>query len=331
MDSDRDSRRERGAMVLAWRRERFPVDWADVFGREAGLHLEIGFGDGRFTSARARQQPDHDFVGIEISGVSVRRARARLRREGIGNVRLAKLGADFALRNLFAPRSLCSVVVNFPDPWPKERHADRRLLRQAFFRLAASRLKSGGEVRLATDHPDYLSFAIAQAAHTGLYRVIDSEPPKLVFETKYALKWRQAGKPLFYRVFRYNGVPVAHPPALERPAVMPHALLLGSLPEAPAFTKLVMPYADGHVVLHEVARVLSGQEGERWLLRATVDEPDLRQQLLVAVQRRSGGELIVRLEPFGDPIVTPAVRGAVHAATEWLLGLGGFEVRARNY
>lgn len=315
--------------LVAWRRSAFPAPWGALFGRVAPLHLEVGFGDGRFTSARARDLPDEDFVGLEISGVSLRRALARLRRERVDNVRLLKVGAEFAVRHLFAPDSLGSVVVNFPDPWPKDRHAGRRLLREPFFRLAASRLAAGGEIRLATDHPDYLAFAEAEGRASGLYSLLSAEPPPEVFETKYALKWRGQGKPLHYRVFRYDGAPVEHPAPLERPTTMPHALLEGRLPDRPPFSKRVLPYEGGHVVLHEAMRALGGEE--RWLVRATVDERDLKQQLLVAVQRRDGGELIVRLEPFGDPIVTPAVRGAVHAVTEWLLELGDVALLVRNY
>jgi hypothetical protein len=66
-------------------------------------------------------------------------------------------------------------------------------------------------------------------------------------------------------------------------------------------------------------------------VRATVDEPEFTQQLIVAVQRRDESEWIVRIESFGDPIITDAVRGAVHGVTEWLAGHEGLRVTARNY
>ena len=122
---------ELGALVLLpWRRLPFPVPWTEVFGRSRPLHLEVGFGDGRFTVRRAHAEPEHDFVGLDISSASVQRARARVARESVSNVRLLKVGAGFAVRHLFAPGSLASVVVNFPDPWPKERHAGHRLLQR---------------------------------------------------------------------------------------------------------------------------------------------------------------------------------------------------------
>lgn len=318
--------------LVPWRRAPFPAPWDAWFGSEGPIDLEIGFGDGRYTVRRAIEHPGARFVGIEVSGVSVRRALAKLRKEELGNVRLVKGGAQMAVRQLFAPASLASVTVNFPDPWPKGRHAENRLLRVPFLTLLAERLRPGGEIRLATDHPDYLAFSRDEARRSGLYDLERREPPAAVFETKYALKWRDQGKPLHYLVFVRNDVAAPSSPPIERPAIMPHALFRGEPSDQVRFDKRVLPYAGGHVVLHELMRSLGGDGGrDRLVVRATVDEPDLVQQLLVVVQRREGDAWIVRLESFGDPIVTPAVRGAVHAVTAWLETHASVTVDARNY
>jgi tRNA (guanine-N7-)-methyltransferase len=318
-------------LLVAWRRAPFPIPWHEAFGRVAPLHLEVGFGDGRFTASRALREPEASFVGLEVSNVSVQRALRRLHREGIGNVRLLKIGAEFAVRRLFAPASLASVTVNFPDPWPKERHEENRLLRPAFFDTLATRLVQGGEVRLATDHEAYLAFARASAEADGRFALVDADPPQAVFETKYATKWKGQGKPLYYQVFRLEQPSADRTPPLERTDTMPHAFLTGSLPrvDAPSFEKIVLPYGDGHVIVHEALRALDDEE--RWLFRVTIDEPDLVQGVLVVAQRREGGEYIVRLERFGDPVITPTARGAVHAVTTWLEEAVGLTVQARNY
>ena len=331
--------KEGATSLLPWRTLDFPVPWSHYFG-DAPLHLEVGFGDGRYTVRRALEEPDAGFVGLEISSASIQRAIRKVKKAELDNVRLLKIGANFAVRHLFAPDTLTSITVNFPDPWPKERHVKNRLLQRAFFGLAASRLVEGGAIKLATDHPEYLMFAQEEARASGLYALSEPEPPAAVFETKYALKWKGQGKPLYYQVFTYQGSATPDYPTLERPSTMPHALLTGTLPVDISFSKQVVPYADGHVILHEAARSLGADDTdtntvtpqEKWLVRATVDEPDLRQQLLVAVKRRGGDELIVRLESFGDPIITKTVRGAVHAVTEWLLGLPAeLQVKERNY
>lgn len=318
--------------VLSWRALPHPTPWDDVFGAGRGLTVEVGFGDGRYTVRRAQAEPDMRFVGLEVSSGSLQRALRRVRRAGVSNVRLLKAGAHVAVRQLFAPGSVDAVVVNFPCPWPKERHVKHRLLSRRFFELAGSRLREAGELRLATDHVDYLEFALEEAAATGLYSAQRPEAPAEVFETKYALKWREQGKPLHYVVFRRNAAPAPELPTLERPAIMPHALLRGTLPRSAPFAKVVIPYGGGHVILHEAMSSLGGEDGPgRLLVRATVEEPDLKQQLLVLAQQRTADEVIVRLESFGDPLVTPAVRGCVHAVTEWLLAGAPLEVTARNY
>ncbi len=344
--------------LLPWRTRAFPIDWREEFGSDGPMTLEIGFGDGRHTVRVARERPDARLVGLEISSGSIQRALRRVKREGLTNVRLAKAGARFALRQLFPEHALERIVVNFPDPWPKERHADRRLLARDFFRLAASRLTPGGAVCLATDHSDYYAFALEEARLAGGFEAVAAEPPAAVFETKYALKWKAQGIALRYVELRYLGGASEAFPALERPALMPHALLSGRLPPSAAFAKVVMPYADGHVILLEAARSLGprADDGDRqarspedaarvaseaadgaaagparWWVRASVDEPDIRQHLLVVVQQRAEDEVIVRLEPFGDPIITPTVRGAVHAVTRWLLAATDLRVTARNY
>lgn len=318
--------------LLAWRTLPFPTDWSQQFQESGPLVVEVGFGDGRYTVRRAQAEPGTRFVGLEVSSGSLQRAHRRVRRSGVTNVRLLKAGAVVALRQLFAPASVDALVVNFPCPWPKERHARHRLLQRGFFDLAASRLVAGGEVRLATDHPEYLEFALAEAERSGLFDATTPEPPSDVFETKYALKWREQGKPLHYVVFRRNSVAAPTTEVWKRPSSMPHALLRGQLPDTAQFEKRVLRYGHGHVILHELATVLAGEEGAgRWLVRATVDEPDLRQQLLVVAHQRAPDEVIVRLETFGDPLITPTTRGAVHAVTEWLESATGLAPSERNY
>jgi tRNA (guanine-N7-)-methyltransferase len=324
--------REMRRSFFSWRREPFPVDWVTVFGSSGPLHLEVGFGDGRYLVTQAEARPTARFIGFEISGVSLYRAARRVRRLSLGNIRLLKVGAQFGVRHLFAPGELSSITVNFPDPWPKERHRTKRLLRSSFLQLAASRLGPRGKIKLATDHRGYLVGAVQDARATGLFNVVAREPPEKVLQTKYALKWKALGKAIYYREFEcHSAVEGGSYLPLERATIMPHAILKGKLDDVSQFEKKVLQYADGHVIIHEVARTIGGCP-VRWIFRVTVNDPELLQQLLVVAQPRSGQELIVRLEPFGDPVVTATVRGAVHAVTEWLLqALPELEVTERNY
>lgn len=325
-------------IIPAWKQRSFPIHWQQEFGRTAPLHLEVGFGDGRFTLRRAQEEPQHDFVALEISSTSISRLLHKLRKAKITNVRMLKLGAQFALKHLFAAGALESIVVNFPDPWPKDKHSDHRLLQRSFYVVAANRLRTGGVIRLATDHPEYLAFAKEEAVASKVFKLRDETPPEAVFATKYALKWKAQGKPLYYQVFESLGSDFPKM-TLERfdseRSTMPHALLTGTLPTRPQFTKQVMPYEDGYIIVHELLQSLGSDEAgnpkERWLFRVTIDEQDFKQQVLIVCNRREGDEFIVRFEPFGDPVLTKAARGAVHAVTEWLLTFDSLHLEARNY
>jgi tRNA (guanine-N7-)-methyltransferase len=328
-------------VILPWRQRSFPIDWHQEFKREAPLHLEVGFGDGRFTLRRALEQPEQNFVALEISTTSISRLLHKLRKAKIENVHLLKLGAQFAVKHLFAEGVLESITVNFPDPWPKDKHVDHRLLQRRFYYVAANRLRRGGTIRLATDHPEYLAFAKEEAVASNVFTLRDDVAPEAVFATKYALKWKAQGKPLYYQTFESLGSDAPstdiYPLDSER-SNMPHALLIGQLPKNPEFTKQVLPYEDGYVIVHELLQSLgsdndedSAPPKERWLFRVTIDEPDLKQQVLIIAKRREDDEYIVRFEPFGDPVLTKAARGAVHAVTEWLLTFPSLHLKARNY
>jgi tRNA (guanine-N7-)-methyltransferase len=337
-------------VIPPWRQHAFPINWQKEFNNDHPLHLEVGFGDGRFTLRRAVEEPEQNYVALEISTTSISRLLHKLRKAKITNVRMLKLGAQFAVKHLFATSSLESITVNFPDPWPKDRHVDHRLLQRSFYYVAANRLKLGGTIRLATDHPEYLAFAKEEAVASNVFTLRDEVAPEAVFATKYALKWQAQGKPLYYQVFASQGsdapaTDIHSATTIERSA-MPHALLTGQLPKDAIFTKQVTPYEDGYIIVHELLQSL-GTEGEslevepihhkeRWLFRVTIDEPDFKQQVLIVVNQRGANDLgayeyIVRFEPFGDPVLTKAARGAVHAVTEWLLTFSSLHLKARNY
>nr|WP_279232445.1 tRNA (guanosine(46)-N7)-methyltransferase TrmB [Thermus neutrinimicus] len=303
----------RPALLPLW-----PPRVGDLFGREGPLVLEVGFGDGRFTAELAKAQPDWLILGAEVSAASVLRAYRRLKREGIGNVRLYHGQGPFALRNLVPPGSLKRVIVNFPDPWPKKRHQERRLLQEGFFRRLSTRLLAGGDLLLTTDHEEYFHFALAEAERTGLYRVEVKDPPEAHLRTKYALKWREAGRTFFHAVFtKVAEDPTPWPPT--RRYEVAHALLKGELPKDLALARVPLPIPGGVAVFLEVAR---GEEG--FYVLTHVEEEDLTQDLLLEVRRSSHG-IYAGVSRFGSPLITEGVKEAVRALVREL-GRRGLKV-----
>lgn len=207
------------------------------------------------------------------------------------------------------------MIVNFPDPWPKKRHQERRLLQEAFFRRLSTRLGEGGSLLLTTDHEAYFRFALEEAEKTGLYRIEVKPPPEGHLRTKYALKWKEAGRPFFHAVFTKVAEDPTPWPPIRRYAVA-HALLEGSLPEALPLGRTPVALEGGVAVFLEVAK---GEEG--FYLLTHLEEEDLTQDLLLEVRRSAHG-IYAGVSRFGSPLITQGVRKAVAALVRFLETLG---------
>lgn len=136
---------------------------AGAFGRRAPLHLDIGVGDGAATRAWASTAPEADVLAVELHRPGVSRLLVELEADGPPNVRVAMADACAVLA-AFEAASTAQIRVLFPDPWPKRRHAARRLVDRDFARAAASALAPGGTLHLATDwaeYADHMRMAIA--------------------------------------------------------------------------------------------------------------------------------------------------------------------------
>lgn len=180
-----------------------PLAWAQVFPRSAPVELEIGSGKGLFLIEAARAQPATDFLGVERAGKWYRRAAERLHRSGLPNVRLARWDAFDFLARWVAPGSVAVVHVYFPDPWPKKRHARRRLLQESLYRLCARALPPGGELRIASDVEWYFLEATREIAALGPFRrEAWEEEDEFALPTNYAVKYRREGRTLHLARFR---------------------------------------------------------------------------------------------------------------------------------
>jgi tRNA (guanine-N7-)-methyltransferase len=126
-----------------------------VFGRSALRTVEIGFGNGEHLAALAAAHPARDYLGIEVHRPGVGHLLMLAAGKQLANVRVSAHDAVEVLRDQLAPASLDEVLVLFPDPWHKKRHHKRRIIQAPFVELLASRLRTGGVLRLATDWEEY--------------------------------------------------------------------------------------------------------------------------------------------------------------------------------
>jgi tRNA (guanine-N7-)-methyltransferase len=183
-----------------------PLDAVTLFGDDRPLELEIGFGSGEHLAAQAEARPDIGFIGCEPFLNGVVGALGHLRDRGLRNVRL-HMGDALTVLERLPDASLSRVYLLHPDPWPKARHAKRRMINPGPLDLIAAKLVSGGEFRLGTDDPTYCRWAmmvmngrrdftwLAHSAADFLQRPADWP------ETRYERKARKHGHEVWY--FRY--------------------------------------------------------------------------------------------------------------------------------
>ena len=152
-----------------------PMDLPVLFGRTAPVVLDVGSGMGEATAEAAAAEPHRDVLAVDVHtpghGNLLKLADAR----GLSNVRVADGDARVLLADMLAPRSLDEVRVWFPDPWPKARHAKRRLLTPGFLALVASRLRPGGVLHVVTDWEPYATQVAAQLAAAPDLEVVSTE------------------------------------------------------------------------------------------------------------------------------------------------------------
>jgi tRNA (guanine-N7-)-methyltransferase len=137
------------------------LDLEAVFGRNAPVTVEIGFGNGENLVSLAAAHPERNYLGIEVHRPGVGHLLLDLEERGSPNVRVICHDAVEVLAQQITPQALDEVLLLFPDPWPKKRHHKRRLLQGPFVELVAERLRSGGVLRFATDWRPYAEEALA--------------------------------------------------------------------------------------------------------------------------------------------------------------------------
>jgi tRNA (guanine-N7-)-methyltransferase len=308
--------------LVPWLQIDWPIDWRGIFGREAPLIVEAGFGNGAFLVEQAVANPDTNFVGLERSWGAAQRLFKRLHGDNLTNVRVLQGDAAFALRRVFGPESLTQVYVNFSDPWPKERHHGRRLVQPAFVKLLSERLLPDGHVTIATDHAEYAEWIsevlTAQSLLASIYPTpeVDALPGRN--PTKYESKAISAGVPIHYFVWR-RSAEAASSLQEEKVEAMPNVVLEGAPDASGVLTDTAhqtwrMKDREVSVVV-KLEDVYSDARGGK-MVEMMVKEDELNQHIGVLILPRPNDRLLVKLSPIGHPRPTFGVKQAVGKVAE---------------
>jgi tRNA (guanine-N7-)-methyltransferase len=178
-----------------------PLNLTELFGRNAPVVLEIGFGNGDLLCAMARDQPDFNFIGIEVHDPGVGHCLLTMQKMALTNIRVIQHDAVEVLSDQIPDESLARLNLFFPDPWPKKRHLKRRIVQPEFVQLLARKLKLGGIFHAATDWPPYAGHIDAMTLDSGLFQV-ETDLPADRPVSKFERRGIRLGHPITEHYFR---------------------------------------------------------------------------------------------------------------------------------
>lgn len=176
--------------------------WNEEFGNNNPIRIEIGMGKGRFITQLALENPDINYVGIEKYSSVLIRAIEKCQDIEVPNLRFIRMEAEY-ICDVFNKEEVDRIYLNFSDPWPKDRHAKRRLTSKQFFGRYDNILKKDGVVEFKTDNDLLFQFSLEQVPEAGWNLVAqtwdlhnDSEMVKGNVMTEYESKFSQMGNPI---------------------------------------------------------------------------------------------------------------------------------------
>ncbi len=143
-----------------------PGKWSEVFGNDRPIHIEIGMGKGQFIHAMAKLHPEINYVGVEKYSSVLIRAIQKMEQEELPNLKFLRMDAE-DVDKVFGKEEVDKIYLNFSDPWPKDRHAKRRLPSKEFLARYDVILKKDSRLEFKTDNRDLFDFAVEELEPAG--------------------------------------------------------------------------------------------------------------------------------------------------------------------
>ena len=182
----------------------------DYFGNDNPIQIEIGMGKGKFIYELARKNPFINFIGIEKYSSVLIRAIQKMEEEPLANLMFIRMDAE-EITEVFSEHEVEKIYLNFSDPWPKDRHAKRRLESRQFLERYKVILKEGGVIEFKTDNNDVFDFALEEVKEAGwkllaVTRDLHSDPVlnEGNIMTEYEAKFSEMGNPINKYIITYE-------------------------------------------------------------------------------------------------------------------------------
>lgn len=182
--------------------EDYKDKWSKVFNNSNQIHLEIGMGKGKFISTHAISNPNLNYIGLEISDSVLLKAAREISLKNINNLKLVNFDAS-KLRDIFKDKSISKIYLNFSDPWPKTRHAKRRLTSECFLEIYRDILEDDGIIEMKTDNRNLFEYSLVKfnefkfnflEVNLNLHEIENNE----IITTEYEEKFKMLKNIIYY-------------------------------------------------------------------------------------------------------------------------------------
>ncbi len=292
---------------INYRREKKPLPYRNAI-------VEIGFGNGDFLIKHALNNPEHMHIGFEISGISIGKVVKKAQRLGIENLRVARIDAYWGFYLLLADESVDTIYMNFPDPWPKKRHMERRLTNPENLFIFHRKLQPGGALHLKTDEFFFVEYTMENASYMGGWEWTLQENAISEEPTKYERKWIEEGKTIYRLTLRKSGKPEREIRIRELKEVeeLPHVRTSRPRFDPDELEGRVFKIREGLIL--KFFKLWENPEG--YLIESLLVENGYEHYFMTRFRKKDDG-WVIGISPFSEVLKTEGLKEAIH----WIAGI----------
>ena len=280
------------------------------------LVVEIGFGNGIYISNLAKLNPNKNFLGIEISGESVKKLSKIIKKEHLENVYIIKMDAYWVFYFFLKDNEVIEIYMNFPDPWPKKKHAHKRLTTIENLYIFTRKLKEGGFIQIKTDDLKFYNFTLENAKMLNCFEIHTYENFRDIVETKYERKWIEQNKTIWtIKLIK-----------ISEPKIQVNLKEIRRIEQMPRFKTNFIDFRTLENQVFKIEENLivkffrSFQRDDEWLIETLLSENDYVHYFFTSL-RKKDSYYILSISSFSEVIKTEGIKKFLEALSSKISNL----------
>ncbi len=267
------------------------------------LVIEIGFGNGIYITNLAKLFPNKNFLGIEISGESIKKLLKRIEKENLKNVYCVKMDAYWFFYLFLDNNSVDEIYINFPDPWPKKRHIERRLTKLENLYLFSKKLKLDGFIQIKTDDLNFYNYSLENAKILNCFKIEELKGFEDIVRTKYETKWLLMNKQIYkVRLYKIKEIDIdIKLKEIRRIKDMAH-VKIDKFIDVSKLEEKVFKIDEGLVVKFSK----SYHRDDGWIIETLLSENNYVHYFFTSFRKKEH-EIIISISPFSEVLKTEGI------------------------